>query len=201
MTRPEPAQIGAFVPAPELAAWIKGTFIVPFSPLHNPEHEHLTDARIGALWTDIEQVKQQRTVLATAEIPNPKGSKWQVERAHFQLREWFGFDPDFVLTFSTKLTTFDDVSFCAIVEHELCHCAQAIDEYGAPKFNKEGEPKFAIRGHDVEEFVSVVARYGLTSASSDVKRLVEVAQKKPLIARAQIAGACGTCLKLVSHGS
>lgn len=56
-------------------------------------------------------------------------------------------------------------------------------------------PKLAIQGHDVEEFTGVVRRYG---ASEDVKRMVEAANTRPEMSRADVHYACGTCyLKVV----
>lgn len=200
MERPQPSGSSAFWPDPVFAEWIRQTFLEPEGPLHNPDHLHLLHATLGVLWTNVDQVKQQRTVLATAEIPNFKGSKWQIERQKFQLRQWFGDEPDFLLTFHTSVAEMDDASFCGVNEHELYHCAQALDEYGCLKFTQDGQPKFAIRGHDVEEFVAVVARYGADATNSSVKRLVEAAQSKPTVARARIAASCGTCLRRTAHG-
>jgi len=85
----------------------------------------------------------------------------------------------------------DDPSFCALVEHELYHCGQKLDVHGMPKFGQDGMPQFAIRGHDVEEFVGVVARYGADAAG--VSEMVEAAKHRPSVGLASIAGACGTC--------
>ncbi|WEX86485.1 putative metallopeptidase [Sinorhizobium garamanticum] len=54
-----------------------------------------------------------------------------------------------------------------------------------------GRPIFAIRGHDAEEFVGVVRRYGADAAA--VRAMVDAANQKPEIARVQIAHACDTC--------
>ncbi|WP_410176759.1 putative metallopeptidase [Sinorhizobium medicae] len=54
-----------------------------------------------------------------------------------------------------------------------------------------GRPVFTIRGHDVEDFVGVVRRYGADAAG--VRAIVDAANRPPEIARAQIAHACGTC--------
>lgn len=64
--------------------------------------------------------------------------------------------------------------------------------YGAPAFDKLGRPKLRIVGHDVEEFVGVVARYG---PSADVGLLVAAARTAPAVQRLDIARACGCCLK------
>jgi hypothetical protein len=80
----------------------------------------------------------------------------------------------------------------ALVEHELYHAGHARDEYGLPKFRRDGSPAFRLRGHDVEEFVGVVRRYGAEAAG--VSALVDAAAGRPEVAAAHIAEACGNCL-------
>lgn len=107
--------------------------------------------------------------------------------------EWFGRVPAFLITLAADYcTTCSDAEFCALVEHELYHIGHAPDAYGAPAFDKEGRPKLRIVGHDVEEFVGVVARYG---PSVDVQRLVKAAGATPAVPRLGVARACGCCLK------
>ncbi len=48
----------------------------------------------------------------------------------------------------------------ALIDHELCHCARAIDANGELAENEDGSPKWAIVNHDVEEFRDVLARHG-----------------------------------------
>lgn len=182
-----------FEPDDDLRDWIIGTFIDPAGELANPDHAHLADAEIGVLWTNVGNSKAMRLVIGQAELMPPMAmGKWQRARAVQQIEEWFGRMPDFLLTFySPAASEMDDPSFCALVEHELYHCAQKRDQYGMPKFTQEGRPSFAIRGHDVEEFVGVVARYG--AAATSVAEMVAAANQRPSVALADIAGACGTC--------
>jgi hypothetical protein len=106
--------------------------------------------------------------------------------------DWFGEVPTFLLTFDAEYAaTCSDPEFMALVEHELYHAGQERDGFGAPKFRKDGKPAFAIRGHDVEEFIGVVRRYGTDAAG--VRAMVDAASAGPEIARAHIAQACGTC--------
>lgn len=183
-----------FTPAIDLAFWLTETFIEERAPLENPDHSHLQQAQIGVLWTNFPNERQLRAVLGTAEMPVFRGNPWQKERQLSQLRQWFGTEPDFLLTFFAPfLTTTDDASFCAIIEHELYHCGQAIDEYGSPKFRKDGTPVFTIRQHDVEEFVGVVERYGVGALETGVSRMVEAAKKIPAVRKSDIGRACGTC--------
>ena len=186
---------GSFVPAPEVRDWIIAAFLEKDAPFFNADHQHLLHASIGVLWTNVDNIKQMRSVVGQAEMPVNRGGKWQKARADLQLVQWFRLIPDFVITLSAPYCAIaDDASFCALVDHELYHCAQDIDHFGAPKFHREtGLPVFAIRDHDVTEFVGVVRRWGSRAAGAGVEELVQAAQKDPEFAAAQIAAACGTC--------
>lgn len=187
-----------FVPAPELQDWIRQSYIYQSGPLYTVEHAHLEQAFIGCLWTNAQNTRQGRRIVGQAEMPERanKGGKWQKARADQQIMEWFGGMPHFLITFdAVHAADCDDASFCALVDHELFHCAQDMDEFGAPKFNKEGNPVFTMRGHDVEEFVGVVRRFGIQAAGEAATDMVIAAAQKPEIAPARLAQACGTCMR------
>jgi hypothetical protein len=202
MQRPRPPaalleQNGAlgFVPAPDLLEWATSTFIAQGAPLENPEHAHLQFATIGVLWTNTPNSRHGRGIVGQAEFkpPNIIG-RWAKARAQAQLAGWFGAgDLDFLLTFDALYADrCSDAEFCALVEHELCHCGQAKDEFGAPKFSTQtGVPIFAMRGHDIEQFTSVVARYGADAAG--VRALIDAAERGPSLDTAAISACCGTC--------
>lgn len=195
LQRPQPPtdKIG-FLPAPELFDWVRMTFLFSLSPIYNADHEHLNSAKLGFLWTDVPNEKHGKCILAQAEILFFQGHKWAKARQEQQIEEWFGEMPDFLITVNARWAhAFDDASFCALIEHELYHCGQAEDGFGIPKFRKNGDPVFMIKGHDVEEFSGVVRRYGVTKASSSVEDLVKAALGKPAIAQADIAAGCGAC--------
>lgn len=196
-TRPHPPEEVAddmpvrCAPDASFAQWLHDTFIAATGPLANEAHEHLMDAKIGCLWTNRPNTRKQMQVLATAEVPFVMGGTWVKARAEQQLRDWFEADIDFLLTFyGPECDILDDRALCALVEHELYHCAQAMDRFGAPKFDRSGSPVYAIRGHDVEEFVGVVERYGVTSP--DLQRMVNAAKRTPMIGDTPITIACGT---------
>jgi hypothetical protein len=183
-----------FEPAPEVEQWMRSVFLDPYAALYNPDHAHLEFAMLGVLWTNKSYRKQQRWILGQAEDPKGNtGGAWKKGQREQQLTEWFGSVPDFVITlYAPRLKAFDDRSFCAILEHELYHCAQDTTDTGAPRFSTiTGRPLYAIRGHDVEEFFGVAARYGLPA---DLKALVELANQQPKVPDRIIEGACGTCL-------
>jgi len=192
----DPEEGGIFVPAPEVAVWMQRTFVVSDAPLINTDHEHLEDANIGVLWTNVANSRQGKAIAGTAELPyGGNGSKWQKARMAFQLREWFGPEPlDFLITlYAFYADECNDPSFCSLAEHEMYHCGQRTDIFGEPAFSKSGLPLYTIRGHDAEEHVGVVRRYGVGAAAAGVKELVAAANSKPLFAEAQVAAACGTC--------
>lgn len=200
MKRPmPPADLGEvgqpmFAPAPLVLEWIKDTFLEPTSMLHNPDHDHVQHADLGVLWAAAGYAKQQRYVAGTMQQVMFRTSGWDRWKAEEQLRGWFaGEIPDFLMTLdATYSRQASDVEFCALVEHELYHLAQAKDDFGSPVFGKDGRPKFCMRGHDVEEFVGVVARYG---ANDQVKALVAAANAKPRFSAALVHNVCGTCLE------
>jgi hypothetical protein len=176
----------------ELVAWIRRHWLEEGGAFFNEDHAHLLPASIGAVWTNVSHRSRQLWVLAEARQPSVQTGPWGRARHDQQLREWFGEVPDFLLTFyAPTLGTLGGREFCAIVEHELYHCAQATTDLGAPRFHRDsGLPIYAIRGHDVEEFVGVVRRWG---ASKPVRDLVAAAASAPTIEDPAIVGACGTC--------
>lgn len=210
IARPQPPaqllELGAaelFVPDLGLVSWIRRSFIAEHGPLYFEGHAHLWDAEIGALWTNVANSRHQRRIVGQAELVENLGGRagaWQRARMEQQLREWFDPLPDFLLTFDALYAAgTDDVSFCALVDHELCHCAQATNEMGAPVFRRDsGKAKYAMRGHDVEEFVSVVQRFGIEAAGERAVDFVLAAAAKPAIGPARIGDACGTCVRLVA---
>ena len=175
-----------------LGAWARETFIDSDSPICNPDHAHLDDAFIGWLWTDEEAANHGRRILGECRMIQAQQRKWSSAMSHHQLKQWFGSTPDFVIVIQADAARdMDDASFCALVEHELYHAGQLIDEFGQPAFTKSGRPIYSMRAHDVEQFVGVVERYG--AGASDVEALVRAAKNGPTIGLASIAGACGTC--------
>lgn len=183
-----------FVPAPEVSEWILDAYVKPEGPLYNLEHQHLWYAKVGVLWTNAPNSRHGLRILGQAEMPGRSLSRmgpWQKGRAEQQLREWFGEPLDFLLTFdAVHANESDDRMWCALCEHEMRHCAQELDDFGSPKFDKlTGKPKFAMRGHQVEAFVADVARYGADAMSDDTADLV-IAAVGAHLTDLQIARAC-----------
>jgi hypothetical protein len=193
----------AMMPAPELIQWVKDIFLTPDSKLFNQDHYHLYDYMDGTiqfLWSSGGFVRQTRHVIGQAEELVFRMGGFQKIRAEQQFIQWFGFVPDYVITldgyYCSEAT---DIEFCALVEHELYHIGHKKDFFGQPCFSKDtGKPVLNMRGHDVEEFVGIVERYGTGDVEGALNRMVRAAQQKPSIGKSDIAHACGTCLRLVA---
>lgn len=201
ITRPMPSEsfvaefhpYNRIIPADGVYDWVQEQIISESGNLHNPDHEHLSGADIAFMWAANAFTKKGRSVLGQAEEVMFRAGGWQKSRMEQQMHEWFGHQPEYIITLAADYCLqCSDLEFCALIEHELYHVAQKTDDFGAPAFYREsGLPKLCLRGHDVEEFVGVVRRYG---ASADVQGLVDAANKPAEIAKINIARACGTCL-------
>ncbi|MGX7625742.1 putative metallopeptidase [Klebsiella pneumoniae] len=181
------------IPASEIGEWVNQNILSEDGRIHNPDHTHLLDADVAFMWAS----GAEHYLFALAEDITPllleSAGGWHKARMEQQMHEWFGRIPKFIITLAADYCEqCNDLEFCALVEHELYHIAQATDDYGAPKFNKEtGMPVLKLRGHDVEEFVGVVRRYG---ASKDVQEMVDAANRPAEVAHIDVARACGTCM-------
>jgi hypothetical protein len=65
--------------------------------------------------------------------------------------------------------------------HELTHCIHKKDVFGDPLYDENDRPRWGLRGHDVEEFTSVVRRYGAWNA--DLESFLSAAQAHATDAR------------------
>lgn len=199
-----PANLGEFVdgrfspvyvPAHDVSQWMHESILRPEAPLHNEEHQHLIDADIAFLWAGEGYTKQMRRILGMTEEVLFRVGRWQRGRQEQQMTEWFGRVPGWLITLDADYCAHcSDVEFCALVEHELYHIGHERDAFGAPAFTKDGLPKLAMRGHDVEEFVGVVRRYGMGESTGSLAKLVSAANNTPEVAQVSISQACGTCL-------
>lgn len=210
-SRPMPtSDVGKFetfpiniVPAFDIPLWIKKTILNSDSKVFNNDHYHLTDyldGQIVFMWAAGGFTKQMKSVIGQTEQVMFRASGFQRMRQEQQLMEWFGAElPEFIITLDgSYCAQCSDFEFMALIDHELSHIGHALDEFGSPKFHRDnGLPVLAMRGHDVEEFIGVVRRYGVPK-DSNLEKMISVANSKPEIAKVDIAQACGTCLKLVA---
>ncbi|EJD6712439.1 putative metallopeptidase [Acinetobacter baumannii] len=185
-----------FVPAPELWEWIRKVFLDPKSKLFNPDHMHLRSFRypdIAVMWARSGFKKQGRQVIGTTEKVMFNVGGWRKARQEQQMRDWFGFVPTYLITVDASFCErANDTEFCYLLEHELYHIGVMRDEDGEIVYSdSSGLPKHYLAGHDVEEFIGVVKRYG---PSKNVKRLIEVAKNPPFVSNLDISKCCGNCV-------
>lgn len=199
--RPLPPDIYAdplnsrYTPAPEVLKWARAAILTADGQLFNDDHAHLEYCDVQFLWAPGSFQKQGRTVIGQCEEMLFRCGPWQKGRQQQQMIDWFGAVPQYLITLDAGYClTCTDAEFCALVEHELYHIGQEMDAFGSPAFTKDGLPKLTIRGHDVEEFVGVVRRYGVGHPDGALAQLIAAANATPEVAKINIARACGTCL-------
>lgn len=184
-----------YQPAPEVLQWARTAILTEGGALYNEEHAHLEYCDVQFLWAPGSFAKQGRTVIGQCEEMTFRCGPWQKGRQQQQMADWFGRVPDYLITLDASYClACSDVEFCSLVEHELYHIGQEKDLFGGPAFTKDGMPKLTIRGHDVEEFVGIVRRYGIGHPDGTLAQLVAAANTTPEVAKINIARACGTCL-------
>ena len=84
-------------------------------------------------------------------------------------------DVDYVMIVNrVEWKGFSDDQRRALVDHELCHCLVETGE--------DGELKFKIRGHDLEEFKEIVERHGMWQP--DIEAFASAVQQLELPIRA-----------------
>jgi len=62
-------------------------------------------------------------------------------------------DYDFVIVLNKEFwkdPEFSREKKLALLDHELCHAARAVDSDGAPMIDSKNRPVWRVRGHDVE---------------------------------------------------
>lgn len=124
-------------------------------------HSQLRDATILYLFTNKESKRQGKIVAA-------KTTKCSPLERYLSSGEVRSVDDgaDFTIVFDEELWASHDQAWrVACVDHELTHCSLKVTD--------DGEETWAIRPHDVEEFVEVVERHGLWDAElEDLGRAV-----------------------------
>lgn len=129
--------------------------------LQYDEHEHLRNGEpnVAFLFRVHPLQEQGRAIIGQCIMPNFQGRLSKV--GEWMMEELFGSVPDFLFILDKDWwDAATPLQREILVFHEMMHAGQAKNMFGAPKFTREGKPVWAIRGHDVEEFTSVVLRYG-----------------------------------------
>ena len=90
-------------------------------------------------------------------------------------------DYDFVIVLNKEVwedPEFDREKKLALLDHELCHAARAVDSDGEAMIDSKGRPVWRTRKHDIEEFIEIINRHGCWKR--DLEKLAEsiIAKKK-----------------------
>lgn len=187
------------IPAPDLKKWVVANFLTLGGPLHNPDHDHIAELLhdnkqfLDFAWASSAYTRAKRMVLGQCEKVMFQQGGWKKARQEQQMRDWFGFVPTYLITIdATFCDKANDSEFCALLEHELYHIGVERDGDGEIIYSDHtGLPKHYLAGHDVEEFIGVVKRWG---ANENVKRLIEVAKNPPFVSDLDISKCCGNCV-------
>ncbi len=174
------------IAAPELKEWVITNFLTLGGELHNPDHDHIAELLhddetfLAFAWASSAFTLAKRMVLGQCEKVMFNQGGWKKARQEQQMRDWFGFVPIYLITIDANFCEqASDREFCALIEHELYHIGVERDGDGEIVYSDHtGLPKHYLAGHEVEEFVGVVKRWG---ASDGIKRLVEVAKQAPFV--------------------
>lgn len=112
----------------------------------NENHGHLAEAKIKYLFREGPWSSKDRTTWG------------QAVKVSSRDKHLTGYD--FLIIINYKVWCAIDLQQKrALVDHELCHCGRHADD------DKEGNPRWYIVGHDLEDFVSVVRRHGYWAES------------------------------------
>ncbi|ARD29542.1 hypothetical protein OTEC02_12585 [Acinetobacter lactucae] len=187
------------IPAPDLKKWVVANFLTLGGHLHNPDHDHIAELLhdneefLAFAWASSAYTRAKRMVLGQCEKVMFQQGGWKKARQEQQMRDWFGFVPTYLITIdATFCDKANDSEFCALLEHELYHIGVERDGDGEIIYSDHtGLPKHYLAGHDVEEFIGVVKRWG---ANENVKRLIEVAKNPPFVSDLDISKCCGNCV-------
>lgn len=126
------------------------------------EFAHLLDGEADVRWLFkvTPTFKAGREILGTVYLPSVQGPlrplfDWFMEK------EW-GAIPDFLVILDHEYwQAASERQREILVYHETCHMAQKTDADGVPVFDRmTGKASWTLAGHDVEEFIAVVRRYG-----------------------------------------
>jgi hypothetical protein len=153
---------------PDAYSWAQDAAIIGQIVIDRiPSREHLKDASVGYLFRSHEVSSKGRVEAATAHLASQLitggGGKYWNNMLQLKIIEICGSQPDFIVLIDRHIWAGLDLEQrVALIHHELMHCEQERDEFGALKFNRvTGLPIWRIQGHDVEEFREVVEMHGV----------------------------------------
>jgi hypothetical protein len=136
-------------------------------------HDELNSAHIGLAW--------RKALKADVDGHIVLGRCVKISELH---KEFLPFD--FIVVLNKEYWDFfDDDKRLALMDHELCHAAAALDQESEQKEDDRGRPLWRVRKHDIEEFRDVVQRHGCYKSDlEEFAKALRDAKKNPLFAKA-----------------
>ena len=117
------------------------------------------ECRLAILTKEGELKLRGQLVAGLAALPDAQGAMKPL--FSWMLATILDYEPDWLMIISKDWwDEASDIDREALVFHEAMHCGQQRDKHGDPRFDMLGQPVVGILPHDVEEFHSVVRRYG-----------------------------------------
>lgn len=128
-------------------------------PEHAPLAEH--EVRFGYLMRNTPKEKGGKVELGSVHAVKTMAQGGFKDLFAMMLEDLLGFLPDYVMVINAAWwSQVGDQEREALVYHELCHVKQAVDAYGALRFDRDGYPVWALVEHDIAAFNAEVKRYG-----------------------------------------
>ena len=142
-------------------------------------HAHLAENEITFGWLMRTEPKVKAGKVTLGSIHDTKTMAQGAFKDLFlmMLERLLGFVPMYVVVLDAEFWgAASDTEREALVWHELAHCQHATDQYDAPKYDRDGNPVYALKGHDIEAFKSEVERFG--AWTPDIAEFMRVANTK-----------------------
>jgi hypothetical protein len=125
-------------------------------------HEELEDVRVALAW--------RKALKGDVDGHLILGKCIKVSDLHKEFAAY-----DFIILLNQEIwqsPEFTEDKKKALIDHELCHAAPAMDKKtGAQKEDERGRLQWRIRKHDIEEFEEIVKRHG--TYKKDLERFAE----------------------------
>lgn len=131
--------------------------------MQHPTHAHLAENEItfGWLMRTTPKLKSGKVTLGSIHDTKTMAQGGFKDLFTMMLERLLGTAPQYVVVLDAGFwSDADDTRKEALVWHELAHAQHAVDQYGAPRFDRDGNPVYALTGHDIEAFRSEVERFG-----------------------------------------
>lgn len=127
------------------------------------EHMHLAENEVTFGWLMRADPKIRAGKVTLGSVHDTKTMAQGAFKDLFtmMLERLLGFVPQYVVVLDANFwSEASDTQREALVWHELAHVRHGVDQYGAPRYDRDGKPVYELVSHDIEAFRSEVARYG-----------------------------------------